>query len=142
MTQNDVYHKINDVTNVPVYSRSKQDYMNFFLQATLSMYLKLAFKIGAILSQKYKDMTLYPQMYQNVHGNLLQKTQVYRNRLYISVCNSKNIVFMFGAILKATNSSFQKGMTFCRSIYVKKVKKLLAFIFEQPSYLMSVGQFG
>ena len=41
---------------------------------------------------------------------------------------------MFGAILKATNSSFQKGMTFCRSIYVKKVIKLLAFIFEQPSY--------
>ena len=42
---------------------------------------------------------------------------------------------MFGAILKATNSSFQKGMTFCRSIYVKKVMKLLAFIFEQPSYI-------
>ena len=41
---------------------------------------------------------------------------------------------MFGAILKATNSSFQKGMTFCRSIYVTKVMKLLAFIFEQPSY--------
>ena len=41
---------------------------------------------------------------------------------------------MFGAILKATNSSFQKSMTFCRSIYVKKVMKLLAFIFEQPSY--------
>ena len=39
---------------------------------------------------------------------------------------------MFGAILKATNSSFQKGMTFFRSIYVKKVMKLLAFIFEQP----------
>ena len=44
---------------------------------------------------------------------------------------------MVGAILKATNSSFQKGMTFCRSIYVKKVMKLLAFIFEQPSYLMN-----
>ena len=42
---------------------------------------------------------------------------------------------MFGAILKTTNSSFQKGMTFCRSIYVKKVMKLLAFIFEQSSYL-------
>ena len=44
---------------------------------------------------------------------------------------------MLGAILKATNSSFQKGMTFCRSIYVKKVMKLLAFIFEQPSYTCS-----
>ena len=41
---------------------------------------------------------------------------------------------MFGATLKATNSSFQKGMTFCPSIYVKRVMKLLAFIFEQPSY--------
>ena len=42
---------------------------------------------------------------------------------------------MFGAILKATNSSFQKGMPFCPSVYVKKVMKLLAFIFEQPSYV-------
>ena len=42
---------------------------------------------------------------------------------------------MFGAILKATNSSFQKGMTFCHSLYVKKVMRPLAFIFEQPSYL-------
>ena len=41
---------------------------------------------------------------------------------------------MFGAILTATNSSFQKGLTFCPSTYVKKVMKLLAFIFEQPSY--------
>ena len=41
---------------------------------------------------------------------------------------------MCAAILKATNSSFHKGMTFCRSNYVKKVMKLLAFIFEQPSY--------
>ena len=39
---------------------------------------------------------------------------------------------MFGAILTATNSFFQRGMTFCRSTYVKKVMKLLAFIFEQP----------
>ena len=41
---------------------------------------------------------------------------------------------MFGAILNAKNSSFQKGITFCRSIYVKTVMKLLAFIFEQPLY--------
>ena len=41
---------------------------------------------------------------------------------------------MFGAILKATNSSFQKGMIFGRSMYVKKLLKLVAFIFEQPSY--------
>ena len=43
--------------------------------------------------------------------------------------------FVLGAILKATNSSFQEGMTFCRSINVKKVMKLLAFIFEQSLYL-------
>ena len=41
---------------------------------------------------------------------------------------------MFGPILKPTKSSFQKGMTFCRNIYVKKVRKLHVFIFEQPSY--------
>ena len=41
---------------------------------------------------------------------------------------------MCGVILKATNCSFQEGMTFCRSMYVKKVMQLLAFIIEQPSY--------
>ena len=41
---------------------------------------------------------------------------------------------MFGGTLKATNNSFQKDITFCRSIYVKKVMKLLVFIFEQPSF--------
>ena len=35
---------------------------------------------------------------------------------------------MFGAILKATNSYFEKGITFCRSIYVKKVMKLLTYL--------------
>ena len=45
MTQNDVYLKINDVTNVHVYSRLKQDYINFFLQAALSLYLKVVSKI-------------------------------------------------------------------------------------------------
>ena len=44
-----------------------------------------------------------------------------------------NVFYMFGAILKATDSSLQKGMTFCRSIYVTKVMNPLAFIFEQPS---------
>ena len=43
--------------------------------------------------------------------------------------------FMFGAILKATNSFIEKGLPFCRSVYVKKVMKLLAFIFEQASYV-------
>ena len=42
-------------------------------------------------------------------------------------------LLMVGAISKVANSSFQKGVTFCRSIYVNKVMKLLAFIFERPS---------
>ena len=46
---------------------------------------------------------------------------------------------MFGAILKVTNSSFQKGMTFCHSVYMKKVMTLLAFIFEQPSYHLCIN---
>ena len=40
--------------------------------------------------------------------------------------------FMFGVSLKATNSSLQKRLTFSCSIYVKKVIKLVAFIFEHP----------
>ena len=47
---------------------------------------------------------------------------------------------MFGVILKATNSSFQKCMTFCRSIYVKKVMKLLEFIFEQSTYKVLLAE--
>ena len=35
--------------------------------------LNLHQKFGAILSQTYKDMTPYSNMYQNVYGNLLQK---------------------------------------------------------------------
>ena len=73
ITQNDVYHRINDVTNVPVYLGLKEDYLNFFLQATSECCLNLHLKFGAILSKTYKDMTLYPHMYQNVHSNLLQK---------------------------------------------------------------------
>ena len=49
---------------------------------------------------------------------------------------------MFGTILKATNSSFKKGMTYCSSIYVTKVMKLLAFIFEQPSYEANTKMLG
>ena len=31
-------------------------------------------------------------------------------------------------------------MTFCRSIHVKKVVKLLAFIFGQPSYIVAIAK--
>ena len=73
MTQNDVYHKINDVTNVHVYSRLKQDYINFFLQATFGLLLKLAFKIWCHFVYNLQRYDTISQMYQNVHCNLLQK---------------------------------------------------------------------
>ena len=38
-------------------------------------------------------------------------------------------------ILKVTYSPILKRLPFCCSIYVNKVMKLLAFIFEQSSYL-------
>ena len=62
---------MNDVTNVPVYSGLKQDYINVFLHATFELLLILASKIGAILSKTYKDMTLYTHMYRNAYCNLL-----------------------------------------------------------------------
>ena len=77
-------------------------------------------------------------MYQNVHCNLLQKNfSIQEWPLYKGLLLEKysECFFMFGAILKATNGSFQKGIAFCRSVYVKKVMTLLAFIFEQPSYM-------
>ena len=46
---------------------------------------------------------------------------------------------MFSAIFKAINSSFEKGMPFCHSVYVKKVMKLLALKFEQSSKLDGVN---
>ena len=73
MTQNDVYHKIDDVTNVHVYSRLKQDYINFFLQATFGLLLKLAFKIWCHFVYNLQRYDTISQMYQNVHCNLLQK---------------------------------------------------------------------
>ena len=85
-------------------------------------------------------MTLYPHMYQNVHCSLLQKNfSVQEWLLYkgLSLEKYSECFFMCGAILKSTKGSFQKGMPFCRSIYVKKVMKLLAFIFEQPSYIVT-----
>ena len=81
-------------------------------------------------------MTLYPHMYQNVHCNLLQKNfSIQEWPLYkgLKLDKYSECFFVFGAIFKATNSSFQKSMTFCLSIYLKKVMKLLAFIFEKSS---------
>ena len=85
-------------------------------------------------------MTLYPHMYRNVHCNLLQKNfSIQEWPLYKGLELEKygDCFVMVGIILKATNSSFQRGIAFCRSIHVKKVMKLLAFIFEQPSYFIT-----
>ena len=46
------------------------------------------------------------------------------------LCIGKNNTYVSCVFNGFKYSSFQKGMTFCRSIYVKKVMKLLAFIFE------------
>ena len=89
ITQNDVYHKINDVTNVPVSSRLKQDFINFFMQETLSMYLKAASKIWFHFVSNLQRYDTYTKRCMAI---CFRKTSVYRNGLYISVCNSRNIV--------------------------------------------------
>ena len=58
---------------MPVHSRLKQDYINFSCKQLLDSYINLHLKFGASLSKTYRDMTLYPLMYQNGHCNLLQK---------------------------------------------------------------------
>ena len=74
LLKNDAYYKINDVTNLPVYSILKQDYIKkISFKQLCECYLNLHLKFGAILSQTYKDIALYPHMYQSVYCNLLQK---------------------------------------------------------------------
>ena len=103
------------------------------------MLLELASKIWChfVSNLPYKDMTLYPHMYENVYCNLLQNKNfsVHAWPLYKRLLLEKysECCFMFGVILKTTNSAFQKGMLLCLSIYIWKVMKLLVFIFEQPS---------
>ena len=74
-------------------------------QGTLNLHLKF----GAILFQTFEDMTLYPHMYQNVFGNLLQKNfSIQECHLYkrLKLEKYSERFFMFCAILRATNSSF------------------------------------
>ena len=121
---------------MPVSSRLKHNIKTFSCKHLCICTFNLHLKFGVILSEIYKDMTLYPHMYQKRVCNLLQKNfsiqewPLYKRQ---SLEMYSEWFFMFGTILNATNSSFQKSMTFCRSIYVKKVMELLAFIFEQPS---------
>ena len=82
-------------------------------------------------------MAVYPHVYQNVYCNLHQKNfsiQAWPLFKWVLLEKYCECLFILVAILKATNSSIQKGMLFCLCLYMKKVMKLLAFIFEQPSY--------
>ena len=78
---------------MPLYSRLKQDYINFFLQATLSLYLKLASKIWChfVLNLRRYD-TISAHVQKTCMAICFRKTSVYRNGFYISVCNSRYIV--------------------------------------------------
>ena len=65
--QNDVYYKINDVTNVPAYSRLKLDCIN--LQATLRMLQKIASKNWC---QFVSNLQRYDTIFAHVPKRLLQ----------------------------------------------------------------------
>ena len=52
-----------------------------------------------------------------------------------------SVFFSVSCHFKATSSYFQKDMIFWLSKYVKKVIKLFAFIFEQPSYSVDFNLF-
>ena len=83
-----MYHKISGVTNVPVYSRLKHDYIKFILLAIIGLLRKLASK-NVVPFHRYATISAH------VPKRALQfasKTSVYRNGLYIRVCNSKYIV--------------------------------------------------
>ena len=69
---------MNDVTNVPVHSRLKHDYINFFLQATLSTYLELASKIWCHFAsnlQRYDTISAHvPKRVSQLASEKLQYT--------------------------------------------------------------------
>ena len=66
--------------------------LSFSCKQLLDCYLNLHLKFGAILSKIYKDMTQYRRFTKTCIAICFRKTSVYRNGLYIRVCNSKNIV--------------------------------------------------
>ena len=87
-----MHHEINDVTNVPVHSELKQDYINFFMQATFGLLLKLASKIWChFVSNLQRYDTLFAHVPKRALQFASEKTSVYRNVPHIRVCNSKNI---------------------------------------------------
>ena len=76
---------------MPVYSRLKQDYVIFFLQAILSMYLKLASKIW---SHFVSNLQRYDTISAHVPKHVLQfaSEKLQYTGMALSVCYSRNIV--------------------------------------------------
>ena len=66
-----------------------------------------------------------------------RKTSVYWSGLYIRVCYCRKIVRVSLCLVPFQRRQIVLSRKACRSIYVQKVMKLLAFIFEQPSYMDS-----
>ena len=65
--------------------------LTFSCKQLLDCNLNLHLKFGAILSKTHKDMTLYRRCTKTCIAICFRKTSVYRNGLYIRVCNSRNI---------------------------------------------------
>ena len=59
-------------------------------------------------------------------------------QIFASFDNYTVFFIRLGTSLKVTYSPIYKRLPFCRSICVKKIMKLLAFIFEQPSYMCTI----
>ena len=63
-----------------------------------------------------------------------RNSSVYETDQHINRYNSGRIVFlMLGIILTESNVFFLKRIAFCRSMSLKKVMKLDAFIFNAPA---------
>ena len=93
------YYTRNDL---PVFTGDRNRIIKTFSCKQLcECYLNLHLKFGVILSQTYKDMTLYLHMYQNVYSNSLQKNfsvqawPLYKCRLVEKYCECFSC---FGAI--------------------------------------------
>ena len=63
----------------------------FFLQATSRLLPKLASKIWGHLFKTYKDMTVSAHVPKRALQFASEKTSVYRNGIFIRVCNLRNI---------------------------------------------------
>ena len=99
-------------------------------QGTLNLHLKF----GAILLQTYKDMTLYPHIYQTCMSICFRKTPVYRNGLYISACNSRNIVSFSLCLVSFQGRQIVLSRKVCHFVVAYMWRKLWSYL---HSYLNS-----